>query len=167
MTSQGTFLLALTAFVLPLWSAAQITNGSARTAGTDINSAIVEFTNGKMGKKVGHGECWDLAAEALIAAGATWDGKYTWGLVIDPMKDAVLPGDVVQFENVVFEWETDNSLYRENMPHHTAIIIEVKSPGVFLIAHQNFGEHGRKVGASDLVLAHKKKGNLTVYRPQR
>lgn len=166
MTSHGTSLLALAAFVLPFGSVAQITNGSARTVGTDLNAAVVEFVNGKMGKKVGHGECWDLAAEALTAAGATWDGKYAWGLVIDPERDVVLPGDVVQFENVVFEWEDANSLYRESMPHHTAIIVEVKSPGVFVIAHQNFGPAGRKVVTGDLLLAHKKKGKLIVYRPQ-
>ena len=146
---------------------AQVTNGEGRVVAANLNTAIVEFVQSKIGKKVGHGECWDLAAEALIAAGAMWDGKYAWGLVIDPEKDAVIPGDVVQFENVVFEWEADNSLYRENMPHHTAIIIEVKSPGVFVIAHQNFGQQGRKVGTGDLVLAYKKKGKLTVYRPQR
>ncbi len=144
----------------------QVSNSDLRATGGTVNARIVEFVKSKQGKKVGHGECWDLAAEALTAAGATWDGRYTWGVAIDPLKDSVLPGDVVQFENVIFEWEEGNSVNREAMGHHTAVIIEVKAPGVFVIAHQNFGPNGRKVGTTDLVLARKKKGKLTVYRPQ-
>ena len=144
----------------------QVTNVEARALPASLNQRIADFAKSQMGKKVGHGECWDLAAEALTSAGAVWDGKYAWGLVIDPEKDAVLPGDVVQFENVVFEWQEGTSLYREDMPHHTAIIIEVKSSGVYVIAQQNFGPQGRKVSSGGLVLAHKKKGKLTVYRPK-
>jgi hypothetical protein len=145
---------------------AQVTNSDLRSTGGTVNARIVEFVKSKQGKKVGHGECWDLAAEALTAAGATWDGQYTWGLEIDPLKDSVLPGDVIQFENVIFEWEEGNAVNRETMPHHTAVIVEVKAPGVFVIAHQNYGPIGRKVGTSDLVLARKTKGKLLVYRPQ-
>jgi len=159
-------VVAVLLLVIPAVLRAQVTNNDLRVTNGTVNARIVGFVNSKQGKKVGHGECWDLAAEALTTAGATWDGRYTWGLAIDPLKDSVLPGDVVQFENVIFEWEEGNSVNREAMGHHTAVIVEVKAPGVFVIAHQNFGPNGRKVGTSDLVLARKKKGKLTVYRPQ-
>ncbi|MEO8066543.1 MAG: CHAP domain-containing protein [Flavobacteriales bacterium] len=139
----------------------------ATASDTIVGQHVAQFVHSKIGTTVGRGECWDLAAEALTQAGAIWDGKYTWGALIDPEKEEVLPGDVVQFENVVFEWEENNSLYRENMPHHTAVVLEVKDRGVFRIAHQNFGPLGRKVGLTELVLAHKKKGKLMIYRPLR
>lgn len=159
-------LSALVGWVLAFPGLAQTAVAPVSPSGTLIGQQVVEFAKGKMGKRVGRGECWDLAAEALTTAGAKWDGKYAWGVKIDPEKEQVLPGDVVQFENIVFEWEEDGSLYRENMPHHTAIVVEVKSPGAFVIAHQNFGPLGRKVGLTELVLAHRKKGKLMIYRPQ-
>ncbi|QQR85161.1 MAG: hypothetical protein IPJ76_11085 [Flavobacteriales bacterium] len=147
-------------------TSAQATNTSYRQKPGTVNEQVVDFAQERMGKKVGRGECWDLAAEALNNAGATWDGSYGWGVVLDPGKDSILPGDIIQFKDVELEWEEGNSRNRMTMPHHTAVVMEVKAPGVFIIAHQNFGPIGRKVGTTELVMAHVKKGRATFYRPQ-
>lgn len=147
-------------------TSAQNTNTSYRQKPGTVNEQVVDFVQDRMGKKVGRGECWDLAAEALNSAGATWDGSYGWGVVIEPGTDSILPGDVIQFKDVELEWVEGNSRNRMTMPHHTAVVIDVKAPGVFIIAHQNFGPIGRKVGTTELVLAHVKKGRTTFYRPQ-
>ncbi len=44
-----------------------------------MNQQIIGFVNSKMNRKVGRGECWDLAAEALNLIDAKWDGKYKYG----------------------------------------------------------------------------------------
>lgn len=158
--------LLLLALLLDMGGLAQTTNSAFHQPTGTINQRVLVFVHGNMGKKVGRGECWDLAAEALNAAGAAWDGSYGWGVVLDPAKDSILPGDVIQFKDVELEWEEGNSRNRMTMPHHTAVVMEVKAPGVFIIAHQNFGPIGRKVGTTELVLAHVKKGRTTFYRPQ-
>ena len=49
-----------------------------------LNQQIIEFVNSKMNKKVGKGECWDLANEALTLVQAKWDGNQQFQL---PTKD--------------------------------------------------------------------------------
>ena len=118
-----------------------------------------------MKKKVGRGECWDLAAEALDHAGASWDHKYAFGTVVNPEKEVVFPGDIVQFENVLTRDKSGNVAREEKMPKHTAIIYRVIDKGVYDIAHQNTDITGRKVGLSRFVLDHVVRGTVTVYRP--
>src|SRR5438045_4189887 len=45
----------------------------------ELNKKVIEFVKTSMNKKVGAGECWDVAAEALNKAGAKWDGNYKFG----------------------------------------------------------------------------------------
>lgn len=49
----------------------------------ELNQKIITFVSQNIGKKVGRGECWDLAAQALNQAGASWDGQYNFGRVIN------------------------------------------------------------------------------------
>ena len=129
-----------------------------------INRRIVEYVQSQMGKKVDRGECWDLAAGALNAAGAIWDGFYGFGTVVDWRKQDVLPGDIIQFENVSLEHRTATSIRRDTYGKHTAIVLEVHERGVFVIAHQNF-EDVRKVTTTDLRMADVRGGKLVFYRP--
>jgi len=66
----------------------------------ELNQKIIKFVDSKMGKKVGRGECWDLAADALKLVGAKWDGNYKFGIKINPKEECVFPGDIIQFEGV-------------------------------------------------------------------
>src|SRR4051812_6439423 len=55
----------------------------------DLNLKVYSFVKSSLGKKIGRGECWDLAAQALDKAGASWDGQFGFGDKIDPLKDCV------------------------------------------------------------------------------
>lgn len=131
----------------------------------ELNQRVVDFVKSKRGKKVGAGECWDLAAEALNSVGAHWDGSYGFGALVDWKKAEILPGDIVQFENVDIERREGTTVMRERYGHHTAVIIEVRGKGDYVIAHQNMQGIGRKVGFGDLVMGHVRGGKLLFYRP--
>jgi len=133
----------------------------------ELNRAILEQVKEQIGKQVGRGECWDLAAMALKATGARWDGMYRFGRKVDPEKECVYPGDMIQFEGVRVRYTQGRATYTESMQHHTAVIAEVKGKGVFVLAHQNTGTSGRKVGLSDLDLKTIIKGRYTIFRPER
>ena len=132
-----------------------------------MNKQIIEFVNTKLKKKVGTGECWDLAAEALQLVNAKWDMKYKFGKEIDYKKEPIYPGDIIQFENVILNYEKDGKKFIEKMAHHTAIIYEVTNNTNFTMAHQNNGYSGKKVGVSPLDLATLTKGKFKIYRAER
>jgi len=136
----------------------------------ELNKKIIDFVNQSMGKTVGAGECWDLAALSLEYAGAFHDRSsektiYVFGKVIDPEKKKIYPGDIIQMKNVKLQYKKDNGIYTENMAHHTAIVYQVNGKGDFEIAHQNTSFSGRKVGKSSIRLDDVKSGKLTFYRP--
>lgn len=130
-----------------------------------LNRRVADFVRARQGEQVGRGECWDLAAAALNVAGAKWDGNYGFGREVHPLRAQVLPGDIVQFEKVELRWEEGLAVHTVRMPHHTAVVLEVRAPGIYLIAEQNTQETGRKVGSSELVLSRRKKGTIRFFRP--
>lgn len=155
-----TLLVSFAPHELPLRNANDVVHDSIPA----VNRRIVEYVQSQMGKKVDRGECWDLAAGALNTAGATWDGFYGFGTVVDWRKHDVLPGDIIQFENVSVEHRTETSIHRDTYGKHTAIVFQVQARGVFVIAHQNF-EDVRKVTTADLRMADLRGGKLVFYRP--
>ncbi len=131
-----------------------------------INQRIVDHVLAQEGKKVGRGECWDLAADALNTAGAKWDGMYKYGEVVDWRKNEVLPGDIVQMADVQVEHKEGNMSRREFYGKHTAVVIAVHGRGDISLAHQNVDPVGKKVGFSELNLEDVRTGKLVFYRPQ-
>jgi hypothetical protein len=131
-----------------------------------LNKKVLAYTNANIGKKVGRGECWDLAAEALKSAGAKMKGVYVFGRKINPAKEAVYPGDIIQFEKVKLTYTKDKVKYTELMPHHTAVIYAVTGHLKYDLAHQNTSLTGKKVGISDIDLNTKSKGKFYIYRPE-
>jgi hypothetical protein len=136
----------------------------------EINKKITLYIDQVIGKQVDRGECWDLAAAALDFGGGYLDRSnqksiYIFGETIDPRSDKVYPGDIIQFEGVVLEYQEKNMIITEKMPHHTAIIYKVQDDGHYVIAHQNTRTYGRKVGLTELKLDDLKKGKLIFYRP--
>ncbi len=129
------------------------------------NAAVLAYVDRHMGKRVGTGQCWDLIAAALKEAGATWDGRYRFGRLVDPAVEAVLPGDIIQFEGVLVEHTEGSTRFQERMGHHTAIVFAVIAPGQVELAHQNFGPSVKRVGRTALDLAHIVKGEYLIYRP--
>lgn len=142
-------------------------NSTAQNNIPELNKEIVKYVKSVKGKKVDRGECWDLANQALKLVGADWDKEYVYGNKIDPKKDEVFPGDLIQFKNVKVQYTEGNATYTEFMTHHTAIVYKVISKDVFEIAHQNTEFSGRKVGISKLNLNHVVKGKIYFYRPTK
>jgi hypothetical protein len=130
-----------------------------------LNKQILEYVKTTIGKKVDRGECWDLANQALMLINAEWDHKYKYGKLVNPKKDVIYPGDIIQFEGVKVKFKKGNTTYTEDMSHHTAIINRVIDKGVYELAHQNTGFSGRKVGLSTLDISTIIKGKMSIYRP--
>lgn len=126
-----------------------------------ISKKILAFCDANKSKKVGKGECWDLAKEALNSSGATWTPPYVFGKELGK-KDVVLPGDIIQFEKVRIEYP-DGAW--KDIPHHTAIIYKVADTNKYTIAEQN-ANGKRFVQFSEIDLSYIKKGKYTIFRPQ-
>jgi hypothetical protein len=138
-------------------------NGSGTTNttapdGLTFNAKILQFALNHLGQQVGNGQCWTLAADALIDAGAKPADGYVFGDQI-PLSSAQA-GDILQFESAVFVGAT--YWMRLGLPHHTAIVDSVQGTQ-FVILQQNFNGILR-VQESPLNMADLKSGTVTVYR---
>ena len=136
----------------------------------DINSSVVSYVKTVIDSTVGRGECWDLADQALTFAGAQFDKTspdtiYIFGKQFNPEKEEVLPGDIIQFENVTVSYKDGNMIFTENYKHHTAVVYDVKENGSLQLAHQNTSFGGRKVALSKFNSDNVKKGKLIYYHP--
>lgn len=132
-----------------------------------LNQQIVDFVTSRIKKKVGKGECWDLAEEALNSVGAKWNGEYVFGKPVRYQTECVYAGDIIQFADVRIQYEVDGKVYIEQMKQHTAVIYEVKARGNYILAHQNTPFSGKKVGLSPIKLKDINKGKFTIYRPEK
>jgi hypothetical protein len=136
------------------------------TAAQTIGQKMADFCKANLGKQVGDGDCYDLAAQALKAAGAKprfifkdhpEKGDYVWGTLIysrevedgKPKETATVtqiqPGDVIQFRNARFQGRRPGGgKYSLTAKHHTAVVHEVRNKGtVVVVLHQNWG--GKKL----------------------
>ncbi len=129
-----------------------------------LNQYILDYVSSNLKKKVGRGECWDLAAGALNSNKAKWDGRLKYGTPVMYQKECVYPGDILQFERVVIETRDARGYFRQEMPHHTAVVFQIHGTGHFTIAHQNYG-NVRRVGLAEIKLANVKSGKVMIYRP--
>ncbi|MDB5391760.1 MAG: hypothetical protein JWM11_7406 [Planctomycetaceae bacterium] len=133
-----------------------------------LNRMVLKFAEVHLGKQVGDGECWTLAAEALADAGAQQPGiddipVYEFG---DKLKagETIFPGDVVQFEKVKFIRKTKKGTIEQTMPQHTAIVAKVEEKKITLL-HQNFA--GKlTVETATIHLDDRKEGTIEFYRPK-
>jgi hypothetical protein len=126
-----------------------------------VNEKIIAFVNTNMGKKVGTGQCWDLANAALNAAGAKWTSPWGFGTKLNYSTQTVTPGDIIRFKKVKFK----NGNFMGEYPEHTAIIYKVKKKGEWQIAEQN-NNNRLFVIVSDFHLSWKTKGTVEIYHPK-
>jgi len=82
----------------------------------------------------------DLAAFVLNQNGAKWDKKFTFGRKIDPKRECVYPGDIMQFEGVKVKYTRGLTVYTETMDHHTAVIMKLRRKA-FLFLPIRIPEH--------------------------
>jgi hypothetical protein len=135
-------------------------NETVQTQFPPLNRAIIAYAEFSLGAQVTNGECSSLAVEALkeckgkpmVRSGAT----YVWGRELKP-NEPVLPGDIVQYENVKFP--------NGAAPHHTSVIRKVLAPGKYDILEQNVNGV-KKVQPGKLDMATVKEGTIVIYRPQ-
>jgi hypothetical protein len=158
----ASFLL-ICSFTLPVKENAEISMACDNIP--ELNKKMYEFVKSKLNKKVGRGECWDLAAQGLNSIGANWDKDYVFGKEVDPVKDCIYPGDIIQFEGVKIQYQKGKTTYFEEMDHHTAVVYKVNDKGSYVVAEQNTSVHGKKVGLSNLELKNILKGKYKIFEP--
>jgi len=124
----------------------------------ELNRKIVAFAVNNLGRRVGDGECWTLAAEALKQSGAQPPRGYVFGRAIS-LKEAS-PGDILQFKTARFETARERKLL--GTPNHTAIVYATRDGKTFVL-HQNFGS--KKVTTLDLDFQNLVSGSVIAYRP--
>jgi len=135
--------------------------------GLYLNDRVLSYVNGVIGKTIGGGECWDLAQEALDTNGADWSRPVHYGMIIDPARDRIEPGDIIQFKSVRLRSKLPNggTMYRTlGAPDHTAIIIRVEGEKKYTLAHQN-SDGKRYVIISEVDLNGLTAGKYWIYRP--
>lgn len=139
----------------------------ANTRGLYINDRVLAFVDRVMGKTVGGGECWDLAQEALDSSGADWVRPFGFGKHLDPERDRVTAGDIIQFRSVRLRTALPGGgVMSQNIgePDHTAIITGVEGDNVYRLAQQNSGGK-RYVAESTVDLNRITSGSYRIYRP--
>lgn len=132
-----------------------------------INDKIMDYVKTTIGKKVGRGECWDIAQMALDLTGADWQRTKGYGNRYNWKKTKAMPGDIIQFTRFSIRKEFKNGYSVESYgaPDHTAIVWEVLGPGKFKIAHQNVNGV-RKMMIQELDLNGKASGKIEFFRPR-
>ncbi len=131
----------------------------------ELNAQVVNYAISCLGKQVGNGECWTLAAEALDAAGAMPAEEFSFGHELKK-KEPWLPGDVIQFKACKFEVHYSNGYSVEEMgfPNHTAIIYSTDGSRITLI-HQNY-RMIKLVQVSTIDMSTMTDGSYKVFRPE-
>ena len=153
--------------------------------GQTLNSKVATFLAGKVGVRVGGGECAHAASEALRAAGAEFTntdlgpdsptaGDYVWGTLVKSISivngrwtdskptTKLLPGDIIQYRNAKFVYPTSTS----SSTQHTSIVAAVNTAGsATFVYEQNFNRI-RLVRRNSIDLTKLVSGYLRIYRPK-
>lgn len=128
---------------------------------------VARWSEDQRGIRVGDGECWTLAAEAVKKAGAMPAQNYVFGAVILKQVDSevvssagpMMRGDIAQFTSAKFASRTGRS---ETGPHHTAVVTDVDD-SIIHVVEQNVGGSAVQPGRYDL--AEMTSGTIEIYRP--
>ena len=136
----------------------------APVASFTFGPSVLMYCQDSVGRKIGNGQCADLAAQALKNAGAALragadspeEGDYIWGDLVAWIKVGffgargvrelahVEPGDIVQFHHTRFTGfdHTGAGIYRMEARHHTAVVESVDvSHATITVLHQNWNNH--------------------------
>ncbi|ODV83711.1 hypothetical protein CANARDRAFT_74713 [[Candida] arabinofermentans NRRL YB-2248] len=165
----------------PMATKQQLLQGSQR-----FGDHVASWCEDHISKKVGDGECWTLAHDALekgcgkhsfVSSGLqhgalikTYTGTEKKGekpiVKNEPATDILKRGDVLQFKDCCFRFPHKAIFY--GSPDHTAIILEVEEGedgfDQLTVAHQNV--NGSKVVVKEkLELSKLLEGELKVFRP--
>jgi hypothetical protein len=143
------------------------------------NQGVLAFAKTHIGTQVGNGQCGTLAYQALNNAGAANfdvlgptgdDADYVWGTRVATLTPAshatmgILPGDVIQFRNVLIKTVYPNGSWTsEQAAHHTAIVSSVSGNTINVLEQNANGV--LKVEQGSYNLSGLQQGTMWVYRP--
>lgn len=130
----------------------------------DLNVRVANFAVDHLTQKVGNGECWTLAKQALVAAGAQPPNGYVFGREL-VYGEPWLPGDIIQFTSCQFVdvQPGRRSTTTLGSPNHTAIIYSIAN-GQTVILQQNVNDD-RHVQTQTLNFSNMVGGNVKVFQP--
>ena len=175
----------------PIGVGAKSSTAPAAPNDANLGAHIVAFAASKSGQRVGDGQCFALADQALRSLGArsaadfgtvTADADYKWGSPV-ALAD-VQPGDIVQFRNFKSTRRDDaeDAGFKEftnsrGRPNHTAIVVTVDGNGLLTVIEQNAPEnspvHKTQLGFANASFVKDKvtttittSGSVWFYRPQ-
>ncbi len=150
-----------------------------------LNSSVALYLSGRVGLRIGGGECAHAATESLRIAGAEFTtldlgadkpstGDYVWGTLIktvsasngtwlDSKPTATLqPGDILQYRDTKFVYPT----YSTFSSQHTSIVANVNAAGnPASVYEQNFG-NVRVLRKNAINLRRLTSGSMRIYRPK-
>ncbi|KAN0115104.1 hypothetical protein V8E51_004648 [Hyaloscypha variabilis] len=150
------------------------------------SNTVAEWSESQMGNKVGNGECWTLANDALKAVAATCSSRgqepcmASQGVIHGYLMYSYVPssantepqgkvrdtgvarGDVIQLYKAHFKFPDGGQAWAGN-PDHTAVITGVEPDGVLRVVQQNSG--GKKiVQTGKYNMAHIVSGEVRIFR---
>lgn len=145
-----------------------------KVSANTLNQQVVAFVEKHKGEKIGRGECWDVAQQALDENGADWSRPVNFGRLLNPHKDQILPGDIIQFRSVKTREVITNKrngrtsyLTRTSTigaPDHTAVVYRVLGKNLYEVMHQNVSGK-RYIVKGKINLNGMKQGKVWFYRP--
>src|ERR1700674_2320450 len=114
-----------------------------------LGTQVVQFAQARRRRRVGDGECFALADQALRHAGGksasdfgtiTADADYVWGTSV--AVGNVQPGDILQFRDYKYTRRNDKAdggwqETSQERPHHTAIVVSNDGNGLLTVTEQN------------------------------
>ena len=184
------FLFLLTLPLFESGSPLRLSEESSFLQVPTLNQEVLSYSKSKKGLKVGRGECWDLAQQALTYAGArnstdyrsqTRNENYIWGEQVS--LNQAKPGDVIQYRNFegTMRKTQANGSWRElrfEASHHTAILAKPLAHGAWEVFHQN--NQGQQFVTRDTIFLQDSEytegdetvkisvgGKYWIYRPQK
>jgi hypothetical protein len=132
-----------------------------------LNREILNFAVLTKGKTVGSGECWDLVQVPLDIYSADWPRSLEYGLELNPARDEIKPGDIIQFRSVRIVTEIPGVGTRTEiigMPDHTAVVYEVLGENRYKLLHQNINGK-RYVIETENDFSGRVSGSIRYFRP--
>jgi hypothetical protein len=121
-------------------------SGNAKRSTASLGEQVLTFARRQHGRRVGSGECFDLADRALRHAGAkhasdygeiTASADYVWGREVN-LAD-IRPGDIIQFRDYHYRLEKSDGSWEEEQerPHHTAVVESIDEHDKITVLEQN------------------------------
>jgi len=154
---------------------------------SSVNDLLVRFCRANLGRKVGNGQCSELAVLGLPASGGILDFNNLWGRNICQFEAVngrptvrlgsagtlsrnkktvdVRPGDIIQYENVRFRKQLGTNFWEKTYPHHTSVIAQVSKDGQTYKVYEQNVNNTQYVLETTLYMPELVAGTMRISRP--